>query len=117
MYRCCTRLCFFDTTLEKDSVESHVQDKTAHQRNAFFTGLRVLLVIHNQWCDPLTCEVTTEVTYEDFNTNPTSIRVLFLEVCGRRISEMMLAKQDDNRSLKRSILWMCADQNQEHLMN
>jgi len=38
----------------------------APQSNAFFTGLRVLLVIHSQWCDPLTCEVTTEVTYEDF---------------------------------------------------
>jgi hypothetical protein len=29
----------------------------------------------------------------------------------------MLALQDNNRSLKKSILWMCADQNQERLMN
>jgi hypothetical protein len=48
---------------------------------------------------------------------PLRSRVLFLEVCGRGISEMMLALQDDNRSLKKSILCMCADENQEHLMN
>lgn len=73
LYRCCIRLSFLDITLEKDSVESHVQDKAAPQPNALFTGLRVLLAIRGQWCVPLTCEITIEVTYEDFNTNPTSI--------------------------------------------
>lgn len=116
-YTCCIRLCFFNITLAKNSAELHLQDTAAPQPNASFTGLRVLLVIHSQWCDPLTCEITTEVAHEDSTQIPFRSRVLF--VWGLRSSNFRdyadIAGQ--NRSLKRSIQWMCADQNQEHLVN